>query len=236
MTAFGKFFPNFVKNQKLWQTLTYMNGRFIENTKASHFHVRNPANGEIIAELPSLDASSVEVASQIAMEAFQSWKQTTVTERSKVLKKMAELMELHRDDLAAIVTLESGKPLPEAKGELIYAQSFYEYYAEEIKRAHGEIIPNPIKGRRLFTLKQPIGPVGLITPWNFPSAMITRKVGPALAAGCTIVLKPSEETPLSALALCAIAHVSAIRNENFISSFPYDFICSFLNSILIMFH
>ena len=204
--AMSRYFPN-IKNQQLWRDLAFLNGRFIENTKATYFDVKNPANGEVIASLPSLNAASVEIASKFAMDAFHTWKLTTVTERSKLLKRMAELMEANRDDLAAIITLESGKPLAEAKGEMIYAQSFYEYYSEEIKRPHGEIIPNPVKGRRLFTLKQPIGPVGLITPWNFPSAMVTRKVGPALAAGCTVVLKPSEETPLSALALCAIAEV-----------------------------
>jgi acyl-CoA reductase-like NAD-dependent aldehyde dehydrogenase len=203
--------PNVIKNKKLWRTLPFINGKFVDmpNIKET-FDVINPVNGQIIAKLPSLGPKEVDEVSKIAMTSFDSWKFTTATERAKIIKKMADLMELHRDDLAAIVTLESGKPLTEAKGEVIYAQSFYEFYSEEIKRMSGEILQTPAKNRRIFTIKQPVGPVGLITPWNFPSAMITRKVGPALGAGCTAVLKPSEETPLSALALCAIAEEAGL--------------------------
>jgi succinate-semialdehyde dehydrogenase/glutarate-semialdehyde dehydrogenase len=123
---------------------------------------------------------------------------------------MADLMIQYKDDLATIITLEAGKPFAEAKGEVLYAVSFYEFYAEEAKRITGEVLPSPMSSRRLLTIKQPVGPAALITPWNFPSAMITRKVGPALAAGCTVVIKPAEATPLSALALCAIAEEAGL--------------------------
>jgi len=202
--------PSVIKNKKLWNTLPFINGQFTEFTKLTTFDVKNPANGKIIATLPSLRSQDVEDASEVASQAFRSWKSTTAVERSKIVKKMADLMFLYRDDLAAIITLEAGKPLAEAKGEVLYAQSFYDFYSEECKRPHGEVLQSPVKTRRFITMKQPIGPVGLITPWNFPSAMITRKVGPALAAGCTVVLKPSEETPLSALALCAIAQEAGL--------------------------
>lgn len=202
--------PSVIKNKKLWNTLPFINGQFTEFSKLSTFDVKNPANGQIIATLPSLQSQHVDEASEVASTAFKSWRTTTAVERSKIVRKMADLMDVYKDDLAAIITLEAGKPLAEAKGEVAYAQSFYEYYSEECKRPHGEVLQSPTKGRRFITLKQPIGPVGLITPWNFPSAMITRKVGPALAAGCTVVLKPSEETPLSALALCAIAQEAGV--------------------------
>ena len=186
--------------------MPFINGHFIDKLNNNNkFDVRNPANGQIIASLSSANVADIDEASQIAMTTFHKWKLTTAYERSKILRKMSELMELYRDDLAAIVTLEAGKPWAEAEGELIYAQSFYEYYSEEAKRVNGDVIQTPMKTKRFLTIKQPIGPVGLITPWNFPAAMITRKVGPALAAGCTVVLKPSEETPLTALALCQIA-------------------------------
>ena len=119
-------------------------------------------------------------------------------------------MGKYHEDLARIITLESGKPLGESRGEVLYAQSFYDFYAEEARRFSGEVLQPPVKGRRMLSLKQPVGPAGFITPWNFPSAMITRKVGPALAAGCTVVIKPSEETPLSALALCVIAQEAGL--------------------------
>lgn len=197
--------PSVIKNKKLWNTLPFLNGQFIEFSKLSTFDIKNPSSGKVIATLPSLRSQDVHDASEIASNAFRSWKSTTVIERSKIVKKMADLMEVYRDDLAAIITLEAGKPLAEAKGEVSYAQSYFEFYSEECKRPHGEVLQSATRGRRFMTIKQPIGPVGLVTPWNFPCAMITRKVGPALAAGCTVVLKPSEETPLSALALCAIA-------------------------------
>ena len=198
--------PSIIKNPNLWRPMHFINGHFIDKLNNNNkFDVRNPANGQVIASLSSANAVDIDEASQIAMTTFHKWKLTTAYERSKILRKMSELMELYRDDLAAIVTLEAGKPWAEAKGELIYAQSFYEYYSEEAKRVNGDVIQTPMKSKRFLTIKQPVGPVGLITPWNFPAAMITRKVGPALAAGCTVVLKPSEETPLTALALCQIA-------------------------------
>eukprot|EP00981_Chlorochromonas_danica_P000970 scaffold233_cov174-Ochromonas_danica.AAC.10 len=170
----------------------------------------NPANGKVLAHLPSLHEKEIDQAIQSAHTAWKTWKETTAYERSKILQKISHLMTKYSDDLAAIITLEAGKPTSEAKGEIGYAISFIDFYAEEIKRVHGDTFPSPSRNRRTFTIKQPVGPVGLITPWNFPSAMITRKVAPALAAGCTVVLKPSEETPLSALAMAAICHEAGV--------------------------
>lgn len=157
-----------------------------------------------------MDESHVSAAAVAAMEAWPKWKGRTCKERSAVIANMANLMKKYSDELAEIITLESGKALPEAKGEVGYALSFYEYYAEEAKRMTGEVIPQPVNGRRLIATKESVGPAGIITPWNFPSAMITRKAGAALAAGCSVVIKPSEETPLSATALCAIAEEAGL--------------------------
>lgn len=198
-----------IKNKDLLRTTGFVNGEFLP-TSGNTFPVINPANGEVLAQMSRMNAADVDFACNVANDAFQSWKMTTATERSKIIMKMFELIEKNKEDLATIISLESGKPLAEAKGEMIYANSFYELYAEEAKRINGEILQSPVKGRRLLTIKQPVGPAGLITPWNFPSAMITRKVGPALAAGCTVVIKPSEETPLSALALCEIARQAGL--------------------------
>ena len=140
------------------------------------FDVRNPATGEIINSLPRMGNADVELAINSSVNAWKVWKDTTAKERSKILSKMATLMSEYQDDLAKIITLENGKPLNEAKGEVMYALSFLEFYAEEAKRVYGDVLPSPTKDRMSIVLKQPIGAVALITPWNFPSAMITRKV------------------------------------------------------------
>ncbi len=170
----------------------------------SNFQVINPANGKTLIDLPSMKAQDIERAIKLTSDAWAGWKLTTAYERSKLLNRIAQLMHKYANDLAAIVTLEAGKPLSEAKSEIQYAITFMEYYAEEVKRIKGDTFQSPVRNRRVMTIKQPVGPVGLITPWNFPSAMITRKLAPALAAGCTAVLKPADETPLSALAMCVI--------------------------------
>lgn len=168
----------YLSNKDLVKQLGYINGKFTKGSSSAEntFDVINPANGDVLAQLPRMNGQDVKDASSAANDAFKTWKHTTSIERSKILKKMGNLMGKYIDDLATIITLEAGKPLAEAKGEIIYAQSFYDFYAEEATRVHGEILQSPIKGRRLLTMKQPIGPAGLITPWNFPSAMITRKV------------------------------------------------------------
>lgn len=203
--------PSVLKYPHLWQSQGFIDGKFTPGRGSmGTFDVCSPATGQRLATLPRMDDTEVDAAVQAANRAWPKWRQTTAKERSKVLQKMHSLMELYRDDLATILTLEAGKPLAEAKGEINYAMSFLEIYAEEAKRVSGQTIQAPVKGRRLVTMKQPVGPCGLITPWNFPSAMITRKLGPALAAGCTVVIKPADLTPLSALALCAIAHEAGV--------------------------
>jgi succinate-semialdehyde dehydrogenase/glutarate-semialdehyde dehydrogenase len=167
--------------------------------------VRDPATGEIIAKVPDLGAAETRTAIEAAERAFKSWSGLLAKERSAILRRWFELQVEHADDLARLMTAEQGKPLAEARGEAVYAASFTEFYAEEAKRIYGEIIPTHRKSGRILVEKQPIGVVGAITPWNFPLAMITRKVSPALAAGCTVVCKPAPETPLSALALMELA-------------------------------
>lgn len=185
-------------NQHLWRQQGYINGKWISASEAS-FPVVNPANGKIIATLPRMGVNDVDLGAQAAFNSWKSWKNTTAKERSRVISKMAALMIKYQEDLAKIITLEAGKPIVESRGEVLYAASFYEFFAEEAKRSYGSVIPHGVQGRRLMAIKQPVGPAALITPWNFPSGMITRKVGAALAAGCTVLIKPSEETPLSAL-------------------------------------
>jgi succinate-semialdehyde dehydrogenase/glutarate-semialdehyde dehydrogenase len=198
-----------LKNKNLWRPSGFINGEFVSSS-GSTFDVTNPSDGSLLVSLPRMTADDANNACEIASKAFKSWKKTTGLERSKYLRKMAELMCENIDDLALIMTMESGKPLEEAKAEIEYAKAFYEWFAEEAKRFNGEVLQPPTKGKRLLTIKQPIGVCGLLAPWNFPSAMITRKVGPALAAGCTVVIKPSSETPMSALALCAIAEMAEL--------------------------
>ena len=167
--------------------------------------VRNPATGALIGRVPDLGASETRAAIEAAHEAFPAWSGKLAKERAAILRRWYELQRDHKEDLALLMTTEQGKPLAEARGEVDYASSFTEFFAEEAKRIYGEIIPTPKESGRVLVLKQPIGVVGAITPWNFPLAMITRKVSPALAAGCTVVVKPAPETPLSALALAALA-------------------------------
>jgi succinate-semialdehyde dehydrogenase/glutarate-semialdehyde dehydrogenase len=205
---------NLVKNKHLVRAAGYLNGSFTNGAQANaaKFAVRNPATGDILAELPRMTATDVQNGAQAAHDAWIKWRTTSVGDRSKILAKMASLMTTYQDDLATIMSLEAGKPFAEAKGEIAYATSFYEFYAEEAKRVTGDILQSNGMGvtKHMLVSKQPIGPAALITPWNFPSAMITRKVGPALAAGCTVLIKPAEQTPLSALALCAIAEEAGV--------------------------
>lgn len=199
-----------IKNRNLLKNSGYINGYFTNGTAISKFPVINPSNGSIITELPSMTAVDASVACDSAYDAWKQWRYLPAKNRGIHLKKMADLMKTYQNDIAAIMTLECGKPFNEAKGELNYATSFYDYCAEECKRIKGETLESPTRGNRIVTIKQSVGPAALITPWNFPAAMITRKVGPALAAGCSVVIKPAAETPLTALALCAIAEEAGI--------------------------
>jgi succinate-semialdehyde dehydrogenase/glutarate-semialdehyde dehydrogenase len=189
----------------LLQQKAFVNGEWIAAENDARFEVKNPFDQSIIAEVADCGAAETRLAIEKAQIAFESWKKTTASRRARLLRKWYDLIRKHVDDLAYLLTLEQGKPLAEAKGEIKYGASFIEWFAEEAKRAYGDVIPPHMSSVRITTVKQPVGVVAAITPWNFPNAMITRKVAPALAAGCTVVIKPSEETPLSALALAKLA-------------------------------
>ncbi|UXY50528.1 NAD-dependent succinate-semialdehyde dehydrogenase [Pseudomonas tohonis] len=188
----------------------YVNGQWIEADDEGRFAVTNPANGELIAEVASLGRVETARAIDAAQAALPAWRARTAKERSTILRRWYELIMANQEDLARMLSWEQGKPLAESRGEIAYGASFIEWFAEEAKRVYGDVIPHDKPGRRLVVIKQAIGVVAAITPWNFPNAMITRKVGPALAAGCTVVLKPASETPLSALALAALGERAGI--------------------------
>ncbi|MWK59642.1 succinate-semialdehyde dehydrogenase [Pseudomonas otitidis] len=188
----------------------YVNGQWIEADDDARFAVTNPANGELIAEVASLGRVETARAIDAAQAALPVWRARTAKERSAILRRWYELIMANQEDLARLLSWEQGKPLAESRGEIAYGASFIEWFAEEAKRVYGDVIPHDKPGRRLVVIKQAIGVVAAITPWNFPNAMITRKVGPALAAGCTVVLKPASETPLSALALAALGERAGI--------------------------
>ena len=183
----------------------YVAGEWVTAKNGKTFDVINPATGEVIASLPDLDVKDAKHAIDAAAIAQKKWARHTGKERAAILREMYNLMTLHADDLGIILTSEMGKPLAEGKGEIAYAASFFEWFGEEAKRIYGETIPGHMRDKRITVLKEPIGVVTSITPWNFPSAMITRKLAPALAAGCSFVGRPATETPLSALAIAIIA-------------------------------
>jgi succinate-semialdehyde dehydrogenase/glutarate-semialdehyde dehydrogenase len=182
----------------------YVNGRWIEAASGATGPVRNPATGESLGTVPAMQATDTRQAIDAAHAAFGPWRALTSKDRAAILKRFNALMLQHQEDLAVIMTAEQGKPLAESRGEIGYAAAFIEWFAEEARRVYGDVIPGHLKDRRIIVIKQPVGVVAAITPWNFPAAMIARKIGPALAAGCTVVVKPAHQTPLSALALAAI--------------------------------
>jgi len=188
----------------------YVDGAWIEADDGGRFAVTDPASGAMLAELPDMGAAETRRAIHAANAAWPAWRARTAKERAAVLRRWYELQLEHQEDLAQLMTAEQGKPLAEARGEVLYAASFVEWFAEEAKRVYGDIIPAHANDRRLVVIKQPIGVVAAITPWNFPLAMITRKCAPALAAGCPVVVKPAALTPLSALALAALAEEAGI--------------------------
>ncbi|MDA4847244.1 NAD-dependent succinate-semialdehyde dehydrogenase [Hoeflea poritis] len=176
-----------------------------EADSGRHFDVDNPSNGEVIASLPDMGAQNTRQAIDAAHDAQKKWAAMTAKERGAILRRLHDLQLENADDLATILTMEMGKPFAEARGEIVYGASFMEWFAEEAKRVYGDTIPGHQGDKRLVVIKQPIGVVGAITPWNFPNAMITRKIAPALATGCAVVVKPAEQTPLSAIALGVLA-------------------------------
>lgn len=193
----------------LLRTQAYIGGKFIEKNDRT-FAVFNPANNELIAQVACVGAEETYQAVQIAKKAQQSWRQTTAKARADILMKWHDLIMQNQEELARLLSWEQGKPLAESRGEIAYGAAFIEWFAAEGRRAYGEIIPQDKNDRRLLVIRQPVGVVAAITPWNFPNAMITRKVAPALAAGCTILVKPAPETPLSALALAELADQAGI--------------------------
>ncbi|MDP1766439.1 MAG: NAD-dependent succinate-semialdehyde dehydrogenase [Methylotenera sp.] len=190
--------------------LTLLAGQWVAADSGEKIAVTNPASGQIIASVPNMGRAETERAIVAAATAQKSWKLLTAAARAAILKRWFNLIILHKEDLARLLTAEQGKPLTEARGEVNYGASFIEWFAEEAKRVYGETIPAPMTDRRLLVLKQPIGVTAAITPWNFPIAMITRKVAPALAAGCTMIIKPAEQTPLCAIALAVLAEEAGI--------------------------
>lgn len=191
---------------------TCINGQWLNARNDQTFEVTNPATTEIITTVPDMDTESTQIAIDAAFSAFQSWKHTTAKQRSKCLRKWFNLIVTNQKDLAEIITLEAGKPLTESLEEVSYGASFVEFFSEEPRRIYGEILPSPSLSKKILIEKHPIGVVGLITPWNFPFALVARKAAAALAAGCTCVIKPSEDTPLSALALMKLSEEAEIPN------------------------
>ena len=194
-----------LRNRALFREQAYIGGRWCDAASKESFAVTNPATGEVIGTVPMLGADEIDQAIAAAAEAQSDWAARTAGERSRILMRWYELILANADDLALLMTTEQGKPLAEAKGEVVYAASFVQWFAEEAKRAYGRTIPAPWDDKRIIVTKQPVGVTAAITPWNFPTAMLTRKGAPALAAGCTLVAKPAEDTPYSALALAVLA-------------------------------
>lgn len=194
-----------IREQGLLRHQGYINGQWQDAENREIYSVINPATGETLATVANMGISETEAAIAAADQAWPSWRAMCAKDRAEILKRWFGLIHTHGEDLAQLITAEQGKPLAESRGEVNYGASFLEWFAEEGKRAYGSVIPSPLSDRLLLTLKQPIGVCAAITPWNFPLAMITRKVAPALAAGCTVVCKPAEATPLTALALAALA-------------------------------
>ena len=199
-----------LKDSQLLRQRAYIAGRWCEADNRKSFPVTNPATGEMLAQVPGMEAAETRRAIEAAKAAWPEWRRKTAKERATLLRKWYDLMMANVDDLAWIMTAEQGKPLAESKDEISYAASFIEWFAEEGKRVYGDTIPSPWNDRRLLVVKEPVGVCCAITPWNFPAAMITRKAGPALAAGCTMVVKPAESTPLSAFALAVLAERAGI--------------------------
>ena len=199
-----------LKDPTLLRQQCYLDGEWRNADGGGSNPVTNPATGAVLGTVPNMGAAETRAAIEAAAAAFPAWSARTAKDRATILRRWHDLMLANADDLALLMTAEQGKPLAEAKGEIVYAASFIEWFAEEAKRVYGDVIPGHQPDKRIFVLRQPVGVVAAITPWNFPSAMITRKAGPALAAGCTFVCKPAMQTPYSALAMAELAHRAGI--------------------------
>ena len=194
-----------LQDPRLFRQQAYINSEWVDADNRSTFEVTDPADGSVLGHVPNMGAAETRRAIEAANAAWPAWRALTAKERATILRRWYELMLANQEDLANLMTAEQGKPLAESKGEIVYAASFIEWFAEEGKRIYGDTIPQHQRDKRLVVIKEPVGVCAAITPWNFPAAMITRKVAPALAAGCTVVLKPAEQTPFSALALAELA-------------------------------
>ena len=201
-----------LKDARLFREACYVDGKWIQAGSGQTINVDNPATKEIIGKVPKLGGAETRGAIDAARRAFPAWSKKTAKERATVLRRWFDLMMANQEDLARLMTLEQGKPLAESRGEVAYAAAFLEWFGEEAKRIYGDTIPPHQVDKRIVVIKQPIGVVACITPWNFPLAMITRKAGPAIASGCTVVLKPASQTPFSALALAELAERAGVPN------------------------
>src|ERR1700744_1406655 len=199
-----------LRDPALFREQSLIAGEWTSSEPSAQIVVTNPANGRTIGTVPRATLDQVRASIDAAQHALPSWSRRTGKERAAILRRWYELMLEHQEDLATIMTCERGKPLAESRGEIVYAASFIEWFGEEAKRVYGDVIPGFTRDRRIVVMKQPVGVCAGITPWNFPAAMITRKAGAALAAGCTMVVKPAEQTPFSALALCELAERAGV--------------------------
>ena len=199
-----------LQNSDLLHTQAYINGDWVEADSGALLPVSNPATGEVITEVAKVGVDETRRAIEAAEQAMTSWRHTPAKQRAQIMRRWFDLIMANQEDLARIMTAEQGKTLAESRGEVAYGASYIEWFAEQAKRIDGDVIPAPSSDKRIVCIKQPVGVCASITPWNFPNAMITRKAAPALAAGCTIVIKPASETPLSALALAALADEAGI--------------------------
>ena len=199
-----------LKDMSLFRQQDYIDGAWVDADDGATLPVHNPANSQLIGTVPKMGVAETRRAIEAANAAWPAWRAKTAKERAVLLRKWFDLMMANQEDLAVMMTVEQGKPLTESRGEIAYGASFIEWFAEEAKRVYGETIPAPVGDRRIVVIKQPVGVCAAVTPWNFPNAMITRKAGPALAAGCTMVIKPASQTPYSALALCELAERAGI--------------------------
>lgn len=199
-----------IKDKELLKAQCYIAGAWVDADDGRTIEVTNPVNGAVLGTVPRVGSTETRRAIDAAQSAFEAWREQPADVRATYLRRWYELILAHQDDLAIIMTMEQGKPLAEARGEIAYAASYIEWFAEEGKRVYGDVVPSPWTDRRIIVLREPVGVCAAITPWNFPSAMITRKVAPALAAGCSVVVKPASQTPLSALALAELASRAGI--------------------------
>src|SRR3989454_2271913 len=199
-----------VRERTLLLDRGFIRGEWVEGDSGATFPVLNPATGEELTQVPRMGADETRRAIEAARDAYPPWRATLAKERARILRRWADLMLEHRDALARLLTTEQGKPLAESRAEIEYAASFLEWFGEEAKRVYGDTIPTYMRDRRIVVTKEPVGVTAGITPWNFPAAMVTRKAAPALAAGCTMVLKPAEQTPLSALAVAKLAEEAGL--------------------------